>query len=432
MKTDRRGFLIGAGALALGGCTGFPSIVSSRSPNSRLAHACIGTANMAWNDIKSFLGHTRADIVALCDVDSSFLAKAAKELCPKARLYRDWREMLEREDLDSVNVTVPDHNHEVMSTTAMTRGINVYCQKPLAHSLEEIARMRRVAAETGVVTQFGAQLAAKPGDRMTVELLRSGRLGPVRHVWMFSNRKGRSKGRRVSMPSAPVPKTLDWKGWIGVGPFRPYAEGVFHPLLWRTWYDYGSGVIGDMSSHMFSSLWLGMELGSAVPLSVRAKASDDGADATIRRDRWPRAAHVTWTFPGVPASGGEPFEIEWCDGLGEGDEIAAAEFLPPQSLKELLAKRSVRYRDFFIQGKIIECEEGWIVEPHHEALLPEVIIKRGAAPELPVLAACPSHFHEFFDAILEGRKARSDFSWSTFMAEAIFRGGAALKDAARG
>ena len=421
MKLGRREFILtgaGAGIAGLaGGCGGFPAIVSSRSPNSRLKHACIGTAHMAWNDIKSFQGHSGADVVALCDVDAEYLAKASKELCPKARCYRDWRELLAKEDIDSLNVSTPDHTHAVIAVNAMRKGIHCYCQKPLCHDIRELDLMRDAAAKSGVVTQFGAQFAARPGDRTVVELLRAGVIGPVRRVWMFSNRGGKSKKKRFSMPPAPVPASLDWEGWLGPARFRPYAEKVLHPTLWRTWHDYGSSVVGDMASHMFSSLWLGMDLKEARAKTVRAEIDEAFfSDPVYREGRFPTAAHVAWDFGS--------FSIDWYDGERAVPGMPE-KFLPPDSLVNL-ARENTPFKDFFIQGKVIEGELGWIFEPHDHDLLPAVVMKGGkAAPELPTLPEAPTHFHEFFDAILAGRKARSDFSWSTYLAEAVMMGTAA-------
>lgn len=418
MKVTRRGFLragAGAGLFGLaGGCAGFPAIVSSRSPNARLKHACIGTAHMAWNDIKSFQGHDGADIVALCDVDSEYLAKAGTELCPKARRYRDWRELLEKEDIDSINVSTPDHTHAIIAVSAMKKGINCYCQKPLCHDIRELELMRETAAKAGVVTQFGAQWAARPGDRTVVKLLRAGTIGPVKHVWMFSNRGGQSKKKRFAMPAAPVPATLDWEKWVGPAPFHAYAEKVFHPLLWRTWHDYGSSVVGDMSSHMFSSLWLGMDLRDTKAKSVCAEVNDEFfTDPVYREGRFPVAAHVTWEMPG--------FTIDWTDGEKAVPGMPA-KFLPPEFLVKLAAEKTP-FKDFFVQGKVIEGELGWIFEPHDHDLLPAVVMKNGAAtPALPKLREVPTHFHEFFDAILSDRPSRSDFSWSTHLAETVMMG----------
>ena len=116
------------------GLTGFSAAPSRRTfgPNDKLRHASIGVGGMGFNDLRNFLAHKRVEVVALCDVDANNLAKAA-QLAPNAHTYTDWREMLEKEDIDSVNIAVPDHQHAIIALAAMRRGKHVYCQKPLCH-----------------------------------------------------------------------------------------------------------------------------------------------------------------------------------------------------------------------------------------------------------------------------------------------------------
>ena len=189
LEISRRSFVRGLSATSLlagGGCA---SILSSRAPNARLCHACIGTANMARYDLQQFLANPRVKITALCDVDADFLADAHK-LVPDARIYRDWRELLaaEGDRLDAINVSTPDHTHAVIAAQAMLRGKHVYCQKPLCKYMDESAQLRRLAAESGVVTQLGTQISAGACERTAVEVLRSGVIGPVRRVILFSTR----------------------------------------------------------------------------------------------------------------------------------------------------------------------------------------------------------------------------------------------------
>ena len=138
--------LAGAGMAAGWGLTGFSAAPSRRTifgPNDKLRHACIGVGGMGFNDLRNFLSHKRVEVVALCDVDANNLAKAA-QLAPNAHKYTDWREMLEKEDIDSVNIAVPDHQHAIIALAAMRRGKHVYCQKPLCH---DVAECREVALE---------------------------------------------------------------------------------------------------------------------------------------------------------------------------------------------------------------------------------------------------------------------------------------------
>ena len=146
---------------------------------------------MGWVDLHNFLDHKRVQIVALCDVDSNNLDKAAKEV-PGARLYADWRELLQKEGdkIDSVNAAVPDHTHFSIAYSAIARGKHVYCQKPLCHDVAEVRTLTEAAIKHGVHTQLGTQVAATIHDRTGVQWLRDGRIGKVTHAYLCSNRPG--------------------------------------------------------------------------------------------------------------------------------------------------------------------------------------------------------------------------------------------------
>ena len=425
---NRREFLKGAVVSSLwaaGGCAGFPAITSVKSPNSLLRHAAFGTANMAGYDISQFATHPRVEMAAFCDVDSEYLAAIGKKF-PKARLYRDWRELLEKEgdSIDSVNVSIPDHNHVAVASEAMRRGKHVYLQKPLCKTLEEAARLRALAKSSGVVTQMGNQLFAESADRETVDILRSGALGPVERAVLFSTRGGASRKFRYLPAPARAPETLDWRLWLGNAAPRPYAPEVYHPLIWRVWRDLGSGWIGDLGAHLFASLWLGMDLGSTVCTDVTAEAETDCVPG-LEDKVWPTSSHIVWKFPGVPASGGRPFAVEWFDGIDQKDyRLAAAKFRVPAEIDALFAKTPEGKRPF--EGKAIKCREGWILQPHGGGSHVTVIRNDGRPFALPVLAPVPSHWHEFLDRAIDGRRASTDFAWSTWMTEALIRSGMAI------
>src|SRR5208283_5801503 len=181
-RWSRRQFLRTAAVAGL--AAPFISCRSARpraiAANEKLHHACIGVGGMGWVDLHNFLEHERLQIVALCDVDSNTLDKAAKEV-PGARLYSDWRELLEKEGdrIDSINAAVPDHTHFSIAYSAIQRGKHVYCQKPLCHDVAEVRALTQAAIQKGVVTQLGTQMASGIGDRTAVALLRSGAIGKV-------------------------------------------------------------------------------------------------------------------------------------------------------------------------------------------------------------------------------------------------------------
>ena len=419
MKTSRRDFMRMSGAAGLftaAGCAGFPAITSRRCPNGVLRHACIGVGNKGRDDWKCLMTHPKIEISALCDVDANFL-KAAKAAFPNARVYTDWRELFaaEGDRIDSVNISTPDHNHTIIADAAMRAGKHVYLQKPLCKTLRESEYLRTLAAKTGVVTQMGAQFNASLSDRQTVEILRSGALGPVEKAYFFSTRKGLSRNRRYLPPAEKAPDSLNWDLWLGVAAERPYAPKVYHPLIWRVWHDFGGGWIGDIGTHLMSAVWRGMDLGKLAPTDVWMEKLTDAEDS-VKDIVWPTAAHIVWHFPGVPASGGKPFEFEWFDGCSAPDNLAPANFRPPQEIEALFAASPLGKRPF--EGKAVKCRDGWILQPHAtgEACIVRNDGRKVAPPTLP---AVPSHYHEYVDCCLAERLASTDFAWSTYLMDTV-------------
>lgn len=421
MKTSRRGFI--GGVISAGAALGFPAITSARSPNAKISHACVGSNGMAGADMRTFAAHPKVEIAAICDVDFNYL-RNAKKAFPNARVYVDWREMLAVEGprIDSVNVSTPDHVHAAAAAAAMRAGKHVYCQKPLCKQLDECALLRRLAAENGIVTQLGTQFAAMPCDRHLYNLLSANVVGPVRKAWIFSTRPGMSRVHRKANAPAPVPSTLDWERWIGPAPMREYAPG-YHPTMWRVWRDFGSGWIGDLCTHVMTPVWIGLGLGKAAAKTVRADVNAEAATDPIYRRCWPRYSHITWEFDGVPATGGRPFTVEWTSGISTEPETPP-EFLPPKLFGELAAKTPLRQLP--LEGEVIEGEKGWILAPHGSAS-PCVVFRDGTrGPKLAKLSREPGHHHEFIDRCLgSGRETRCDFSWSTYLMDAILLGGVA-------
>ena len=420
---NRRSFIGLGAAFAAAGCRswcgGFPAITAVRSPNGMLRHMSIGCKNRARGDINELRTHKMIEMAAFCDVDATYLAWAKAQF-PNARFYRDWREMYEAEGdrVDSVTVAAPDHHHVAMATAAMRRGKHVYLEKPMAKTMQESRFLRQVARESGVVTQMGTQYNAYPADRQTVETIRSGILGPVEHVYFFSTRKGRSRRRRTVPAAAPVPETLDWNLWLGSAAERPYANGVYHPLIWRIWRDLGSGWVGDIGCHLIAAAWQGMELGTFAPRDVWAETLTDAEDE-VKDKVWPTAAHIIWNFDGVPASGGKPFKFEWFDGCSEPDCLAPADFRPPAEIEALFGRKPYGKRPH--EGKVVKCEKGWILQAH-AAFKTVAFSNDGTRISLPEVPPAPTHYHEFVDCCLAGRRASTDFAWSTHMRECVIAG----------
>lgn len=384
------------------------------SPNGQLNHACIGVGGMGGSDLGNFLSHPKVRIAALCDVDENTLNAAAKK-APEARLYADWRELLEKEGdkIDSVNVAVPDHNHFIIAHSALQRGKHVYGQKPLCHDVAEVRALTEAAARKGVVTQLGTQLASGYGDRATVRLLQSGVLGRVTHVYLSANRPGaveayRPAGPRPAQGEAPPPH-LKWDTWLGTAPARPYAPGLYHPVKWRGWLDFGTGWSGDIGCHIFNAVWKGLKM--TAPRTVSARVQESWQNSPARRaDNWPQANHITWTFPGHDLTGGKDWTVEWFDG----------EFWAPEEIRKLYS-----VPDYPTESAMIVGTEGALLLPlgRGPILLPEEKFKDVPKPQI----AARNHYHNFADAILAGGTTESPFSIAGPMTEAILLGTVAVR-----
>ena len=449
---NRRTFLgwtAAAGASGLmGGCaSAVPGLAAGRSANGRLRIASIGCGSIGrGSDIPGLASHKRVEMCAFCDVDLRQM-DPLREKFPKARYYQHWREMLDRENPDAVLVATADHSHCLIMSEVMRRGINLYAQKPLCRTFDECRQLERLAAESGVVTQLGAQITPWECDRHTAELIRGGKIGKVEKVWLFSNSGYYAKllPRKWPLTPGPVPEGLDWKAWLEGAPSRDYVPKTYAHFSWRAFRDFGSGWLGDMGTHLCLPVWFGMELGKTVPLSAKAEVFDMGWSAELRRQFLPLYTHVTWRFPGVKASDMKPFEVEWCDGPRDAslpkeflpedmtDAIAGNKvdlkipksYLPPEEFTALGKESALG--ELPIQGRVVKGTDGWLISTHFNKP-PVMLDKNGKRRpiELPFLEPVGSHYHEFVNCCLDGGKAATDLSWTTKLTDWLLLGRAAI------
>ncbi len=412
-STSRRDFLRTAAAAAVGA----PFILDQAfavPPARKLRHACIGVGGMGAHDLQNFKSHPDVEIVALCDVDENHLKKAA-ELIPGARLYSDWRELLKKEkrNIDAVNVTVPDHNHFIIAMAAIDAGKHVYCQKPMCHDVAEVRVLTQAAIKAGVVTQLGTQIASSIGDRTAVQWIKQGIIGKVKHAYLCSNRSGIA-GYRLAGPrptqGQDTPATLDWDKWIGTAPMRPYAPTIYHPAIWRSWQDFGTGWSGDIGCHIFDAVWKGLDMKS--PLSVVAEVQQSWQDSSERRaDTWPQGNHITWMFPGNEKTASDVLPLEWFDG----------EFYPPEEVRAMYT--GGKYPE---EAAMLIGTEGALLIPHGgtPVLLPESKFKDHKYPALEER----NHYHHFVEGCLGRAKTESHFAQTGPMTEAILLGTVAIRE----
>lgn len=407
---SRREFVSTAAAFTL------PLLMSNTSgigaANTPLRHACIGVGGMGGYDLGNFKQHPDVKIVALCDTDANILKKAAEQF-PEARTYSDWRELFakEKNNIDSVNVTVPDHNHFIIAINAIQLGKHVYCQKPMCHDVAEVRALTNAAVKKGVVTQLGTQHASGKGDRTAVQWIKQGLIGKIKNVYLCSNRSGiegyRLEGPRPA-PTSPVPDSLNWDLWLGTAPERPYVPDIYHPAKWRTWQDFGTGWSGDIGCHIFDAVWKGMDL--KAPLSVTAEVQPSWQNSAARRgDTWPQGDHITWIFPGNEYTAEKTIQVEWFDG----------QYYPPANVQGLY-KGKYPEECAMLVGK-----EGALLIPHTvmPILLPEEKFKDHQPPQLDER----NHYHHFVDACLKRVKNESHFAQTGPMTEAILLGTVAIR-----
>jgi predicted dehydrogenase len=325
---NRRTFL-GAGAAGLGYFFTAPAASARRlaqKPNETLRFAGIGVGGKGSGDIDQ--AGRLGEVVALCDIDDNTLNNKAKKF-PTAKLYNDFRKMLDEKgrDIDAVTVSTPDHMHALASVMAIRMGKHVYCQKPLTHTVFEARVLKEAARQHGVCTQMGNQGSAENGLRRAVELIQGGIIGDVKEVHVWTN--------RPIWPQAPTitarpdkadvwPKHVHWDEFIGGAPMRPFVSGTYHPFAWRGWWDFGTGAIGDMACHTANMAFRALKL--AHPTSVSAESGE------VNPETYPGWARVTLEFPARESM--PPVTLTWYEGRKDGVLVLPSEEIQSKVLRE--------------------------------------------------------------------------------------------------
>lgn len=316
-------------------------------PGDKLRLACVGAGGKGSSDIAACKGE---EIVALCDVDQ-YTLDGQKQHFPNARLYNDWRELLDKEEpnIDAVIVSIPDHQHGLVASHALKMRKHVYCQKPLTQTVYEARYLSRLAEKAGVVTQMGNQGSSADGLRRAVEVVHAGVIGPVKQIHVWSNRPIWPQGLNRPEGSDPVPADLKWDLWLGPAPARPFKERVYHPFNWRGWFDFGTGALGDMACHTVNMPFRAAKLG--YPSSVELLEHSE-----LFPETYPKTSKIRFVFPareGLPET-----EFFWYDGNPK-DEMVKPLRPDPEitgDIKELLDKVP-------ISGALLIGEKGRIFSP---------------------------------------------------------------------
>jgi len=349
----RRNFIRGA-ASSIASFTIVPRAVLGGAgfvaPSDRITAACVGVGAQGTRVMMDFLKQPDMQIVAICDVNresSDYVEWWPNELRDKQRAlvgnnewgsdwkgptcgrdparrlleafyasqtksgqYRgcatfvDYRELLEKQkDLDAVIVGTPDHSHTVISAAAIKKRKHVYCQKPLTHSIFEARHIAELTRHARVATQVAVGNQASEATRLLCEWIWAGAIGPVREVHNWSMRPFWPQGIERPAQSEAVPPALDWDLWLGPAPVRPYHH-AYLPFVWRGWFDFGNGSLGDMGCYSLDTIFRVLKLGA--PESVEATSTKAFAET------FPAASIVYFDFP----ARGEmpPVRLTWYDG----------------------------------------------------------------------------------------------------------------------
>ncbi len=409
-----------AGATALSG----PYLLRGQNLTSKINVACIGVGGKGSSDTES-AAKLGGNIVALCDVDEGTLNGKAKNF-PQAKLYRDFRKMLQEMDksIDAVTVSTPDHCHGLASIMAMRMGKHIYCQKPLTQTVHEARLMRQLAKENKLATQMGNQGSAESGLRRAIEVIQAGVIGNPKELHVWSNRPIWPQGFNRPEGEDPVPANLDWDLWLGPAAFRPYkGNRTYHDFAWRGWFDFGTGALGDMACHTVNMPFRALKLG--YPNVVECELN-----SRFYPETFPKTSRIRFEFPerdGLP-----PLKFWWYDG-NPGDALKP---LRPDAgtVKEVIIERD----DLPGSGCLIVGDKGKLFSPDdygaqfYVLLKDEEKFKNGrdheACKAVPqTIPRSPGHDKEWFRMMQTGEPAFSNFDIAAYLTEIILLGCIALR-----
>ena len=398
--STRRKFLKSAGTVGAG-LTILPSglLSAANSANSKLNIAVIGVGGRGAANLNGVRGE---NIVALCDVDAKNLAKAAKRF-PKAKTYADWRKCLEQKDIDAVVCSTTDHTHAFVSVWAMNRGKHVYCEKPLANSVHEarVVRETYLRNKGKIATQMGTQIHATDNYRRVVELIRDGVIGNVKSVdvWVDRPRKVEAYYPAVT----PIPAHIDWDLWLGPSAHHGYNPGYPGSCLkWNRFWDFGTGQLGDMGSHLMDlPYWA---------LNLRFPTHCEAQGKPLHPDSYPGQIKVTWEHPANDQRPG--VKVRWFDGGPK----------PGMPLKAF-------NRDALGKGILFTGEKGWLLADYgfRIVVLKSDMTGYDAPTSEDLIPRSLGHHQEWIQACKNGTPTTCNFDYSGALVEHNLLGAVAFR-----
>lgn len=387
-----------------------------RSPSGKLNIALIGAGGRGAWDLYEMAGETNDfNIAGLCDLDEIYMKAKINQVCPEfidKPYYSDYRIMLDKigKEIDAVMISTPDHSHALITLDCMKRGKHVYTQKPLTHNIFEARILKKTAKEFHLVSQMGIQNRSSNALRMGVDLLKSGVLGSIREVHLWTDRPAWKQEISRPRETPAIPEGFDWDHWIGPAPYRPYHPS-YHPFHWRGYWDFGTGALGDMGCHIFDQPFWALDLRE--PASVEAVASNTGwwqPDQDLS-ETGPTASIIRYEFP--RRGDRAPLTLYWYDG--------GLRPLRPGLLEE---DRELPANGMMYVGDSGTAMCAFITAPR---LIPESRMKGFKFPE-QIVPDSPGHFKEWVDACTgNGPMPSANFDYSSDLTETVLLGCVALR-----
>jgi predicted dehydrogenase len=397
-RINRRDFLAAGAAGAFGatilGELGPLTAASTQQPEP-VRVAIVGVAGRGADNLAGVRPDAR--IVALCDVDTTRATVARRDF-PKAFYAEDYRQVVQRDDVEAVVISTPDHTHACIAAAALRAGKHVYCEKPLAHNVREVRTLIDLAQRNNAITQMGTQIHAGDNYRRVVEIVQAGTIGAVRRVKVWVN--NRPSVGQFGRANAVPPAGLNYDLWLGPAQHRPYHASHLH-FAWRWWWDFGGGVLADMACHYMDLPHWALNLRRPVSVSANGRVTYQGDNFV------PGLMEVDYRYPergNLP-----PVHLTWYHGVTGPD---------------LSGRETIRG---FPSGVLFEGERGNLVAGYtNYRLLPEDRFVGFQRPAQTIPRSV-GHHREWLRAIRSRGETTCNFAYSGALAETVLLGNVAYR-----
>ena len=369
-----------------------PSVVRGESPNGKLNIGIIGSGGRGGANLN---GVKAENIHTLCDINRKTL-EAVQKRFKGAKTTTDWREVVSNPEIDAVVISTADHHHAPAAIAAMRAGKHVYCEKPLAHTVQEARWMQEeyAKAKGKIATQMGTQIHAGGSYRRAVELIQAGAIGRVKEAHVWCSRSIRDVEQAVLEKQA-VPDYFDWDVWLGPAADRAYNEGYWKGgnLNWNRRWEFGNGVPGDMGSHLIDLAWWALKLRHPTKISSQGPAPD-----SIGAAPW---QEITWQHP-------DDLKVVWYHGP-EGMKRRSEVLQPMVGNDTVIDKWGI--------GVAFVGENGVLVSDYGKNILsPSAKFKDYQRPEQSI-APSAGHYNEWLKACRGEGETLCNFDYSGSLIE---------------